>query len=105
MTAREFINGLPTKVDPAAIDGKNTTFHFDLTGDDGGEVTLLVKDGKMEVLDGFHGEASCKVKASSKNFMKVINKEMNPMMALMMGKVKVSNQGELLKFAKIIGMM
>ncbi len=105
MTAKEYLNQLPEKVAPEALEGKNSVFHFDLTGEGGGQISVLLVDGKLEVKEGFHGDPRCEVKASDENFMGVINKTTNPFMALMTGKVKISNQGELLKYAKIFGIM
>ena len=44
MTAREFILGLPAKVNPEALTGKSdTNFHFKLDGDGGGDFTAELK--------------------------------------------------------------
>lgn len=104
MTAQEFLMGLPEKVNADALAGANTVFHFNL--DDGGlQKTVKIEDGKMEVMDGLVGEAKCAVAAKSEVLMKLVKGEENPMMAFMMGKVKVSNTGELLKYAKMFGLM
>lgn len=105
MTAKEFITGLPTRVKPEALEGADTTFHFDISGADGGQFTLRAKDGKMEAVEGFEGEPKCVVKGSSENFMGLVSGKLNPMMALLMGKIKISNQGEMLKYAKMFGLM
>ena len=105
MTAREFIYGLKDKVHPASIADKETRFHFELDGNDGGEFTVDIANGQMNIEEGLHGDPKCVVKAKATNFMKVINGEIKPFMALLMGKVKVSDQGELIKYAKIFGLM
>ena len=51
MTAREFLFALPSKVSPAAIEGLETVFHFDLEGDNGGQFTIRVADQKMCIRD------------------------------------------------------
>lgn len=105
MQAIAFLKQLPETVNPQAIEGLSTVFHFDLEGDDGGQLTVAVDNGKIDVSEGLIGEPKCTVKSSTDNFMKLVKGELNPMMAIMMGKVKISNQGEMLKFAKILGMM
>ncbi len=105
MTATDFIIALPQRVDPAVLDGIATNFHFDISGEGGGQYTAEVCDGELEISEGFHGEPKCVVKTSNDTFMNVINKKTNPMMAVLMGKIKISNQGELLKYAKIFGIM
>ncbi len=106
MTAKDFIYSLPKKVPSAALEGAETLFHFDLTGEeDGGQYSLEIKEGKLEVKEGFEGEPKCKVTSKAANFVKVVTGEINPMMALLTGKIKISNQGEMLKYAKVFGLM
>lgn len=105
MTTREMLYGLPAKVNPAAIEGLETLFHFDIDGPEGGQFTIAVSDGKVNVTDGLTGDPKCVVKSSDKNFVNLISGELNPMMAVLTGKVKISNQGEMLKYAKIFGLM
>lgn len=105
MNAVEYIKSLEKDVDASATEGMHSRFHFILKGDDGGELTVVVDDGKIEVIEGLVGEPKCTVKTKAKTFKKLVNKEMNPMMAVMTGKVKISNQGELIKFAKVFGLM
>jgi putative sterol carrier protein len=104
MTAAEFLANLPSKVNPDALVGMDTVFHFNL--DDGAlQQTITVTDGKMEMQNGLIGEAKCSVSAKSDTLMKLVKGEENPMMAVMMGKIKISNVSEMMKFAKIFGIM
>ena len=105
MTSREFLYELPAKVDPAAIDGLETIFHFDLEGEKGGQYTISVADQKVTVTDGLSGEAKCVVRSSGDTFIKLATGELNPMIAILTGKVKISNQGEMLRYAKLFGLM
>ena len=105
MTAKEFLIGLPEKVSKDAIDGVNTLFHFQLDGEEGEHVTVGIKDGVAYSKEGLEGEATCVVRAKSDNLLKVLKGDLNPMMAVLTGKLKISNQGEMLKYAKIFGLM
>ena len=105
MTSREFLYALPGKVNPSAIEGLSTLFHFDLEGENGGQFTIKVSEGKMQVTDGLDGEPVCVVRSSGDNFVSLAKGELNPMMAILTGKVKISNQGEMLKYARIFGLM
>ena len=105
MNALDFIQSLSTKVNKDAIAGHNTVFHFDISGDNGGQKTLKVVDGNLEVLDGLVGEAKCAVTVKGETLLKIVKGEENAMMAFMMGKIKVSNPGELMKYSKIFGLM
>lgn len=105
MTSRDFIYKLPSKISPEAIEGHETTFHFDLQGDNGGQYTVKVADSQVNVSDGLSGDPTCVIRAQEENFIKLIQGDLNPMMAVLTGKVKISNQGEMLRYAKIFGLM
>jgi putative sterol carrier protein len=105
MTATDFLEGLPAKVKPEAIEGLATVFHFDLEGEGGGQKTLVLKDNTLEAKDGLVDDAKCVVKAKAEDFVKVVSGELNPMMAVLTGKLKISNQSEMIKYAKIFGLM
>jgi putative sterol carrier protein len=105
MTAKDFILGLPEKVNADAVEGMSTTFHFDVEGDGGGQYTVQLVDGKMTATEGIEGTAVCSVKTKSETFVALVTGQQNPMTAFMMGKIKVSNPGELLKYSKIFGLM
>ncbi len=105
MTAKEFITKLPERVNQEALEGHITCFHFEIIGDGGGHYTVLVEEGEMRVIESLEGAPKCRVTSSDVDFMAVINKELNPLMALMTGKIKITNQGEMLKYAKIFGIM
>ena len=104
-TAKDFIENLPNKVNKAALEGQETVFHFDITGENGGQYTLNLANGELTSEEGLHGEARCTVKASDENFVKLVTGKLNPMLAIMTGKVKITNQGEMLKYAKLFGFM
>lgn len=105
MTAREFLEGLPEKVKKEALEGQETRFHFDLDGDGGGQVTLAIQDGELTAVEGLQGDPRCTVRANADDFLKVVKGDLNPMMAVLSGKLKISNQGEMLKYAKMFGLM
>lgn len=99
-----FIVNLPKAVKPEWLNGVETNFHFDISGNTGGQYSIIVKDNEMNVHDGFVGDPSCKIAASDENFLKLLKGDLNPMMAVFSGKVKVSNPGEIMKYAKLFGL-
>lgn len=105
MTARDFVLNLPKRVQPEAIEGLATVFHFDIEGQEGGKFTVLIKDGACFAEEGLSGDPRCSIAASAENFMDVITGKTNGMMAVLMGKIKITNQGEMLKYAKIFGLL
>lgn len=103
MTISEFFKELQTKVKPELIEGHDTIFHFILEGS--GEYTLYLRNNQLIVEEGLCDEPKCVVKATTENFMDVVTGKSNPMMAVMTGKLKISNPGEMIKYAKVFGLM
>ncbi|MDX1407831.1 MAG: SCP2 sterol-binding domain-containing protein [Saprospiraceae bacterium] len=104
MTAIEFLYGLPGKVYPSALEGHETTFHFDLSGEGGGQCTVSVSDGQLNVEQVLNGRATCTVSSSAQDFLDVVTGKSNPMMAVMTGKVRISNVSEMMKYARMFGL-
>ncbi len=102
---KDFLSELPLKVAPEAIEDVSTILHFDISGDSGGIYTLKIENGKMTIDEGLIGDAKSTIKASDILFNELLNKETNPMMAVMTGKLKVSNPGEIMKYIKLLGLM
>jgi len=105
MTARDFILDLPNRVNSAALTGLDTTFHFDISGDTGGQFSVMVGNDEVHVEEGLIGDPKCVVSVKDTNLEALLSGKLNPMMAMMTGKVKVSSTGEMMKYAKVFGLM
>src|SRR5690242_12375209 len=105
MTSREFLYKLPSKVTPAMIEGMETLFHFIIEGEGGGQYSVKVSEGRLTVSEGLEGDPKCVVRADETTFSKLLSGELNPMMAVLTGKIKISNQGEMIRYAKLFGLM
>lgn len=103
MDVKQFLMDLPNKVNADAIAGHNTVFHFDMG--EGSQYTVRIVEGKMDASEGLQGDSTCKVTTSADTLGKVLSGDTNPMMAMMTGKLKISNVGEMMKYAKIFGIM
>ncbi len=103
-TAKELLKSLEENFDGSKVDA-NTLFHFVLEGDSGGDFTVEIEDGACKVSEGLTGDAKCVVKSTDQTFIDVLTKKVNPTMAVMSGKLKISNIGEMMKFAKPFGLM
>ena len=99
MTAREIIYSLPSrfksdKVDDSALH----VFHLKLDGATGGEFTVDLKDKNVIVQDGLLGNPTCVITAKATDYEDLELGRGNPQMMFMMGKIKVTNLGEVMKF-------
>ena len=105
MSVKDFLEKLPSSVLPEAIEGMETIFHFDIKGEPGLQATIELKDGKIKHQEGLNGEPRCVVSSSMDDINAVLSGSTNPMMAIMTGKIKISNTAEMMKYAKIFGLM
>jgi putative sterol carrier protein len=104
-SVKEFFDKLPEKVSPESIEGMETVFHFNFSGEENAVHTVKIKDQKLQINEGLEGEPECVISGKSESFLQVLNGQLNPMMALMTGKLKVSNTGAMMKYAKIFGVL
>lgn len=102
MTAQEFISGLPAKIATQGNNDVQTVIHFDL-GDE--QYSLSVQGAHAEVATGLVGEAEVTLKATPEDLVKIATGDLNPMTAMMFGKLKISNPAAMMKYAKMLGLM
>jgi putative sterol carrier protein len=102
MLAKKALENLVARISPANASGVKTNLQFNL-GDE--SYTLLVDDGAAQLKEGIEGEAECVLTASPDDFLKILSGDTNPMMAVMMGKLKLSNAGAMMKYAGMLGLM
>ncbi len=76
--------------DPAKVQGIDAVILFELSGDNGGQWTLTVKDGTVELEEGETASPAMTLSMSAQDFMAMSQGELNPMAAFMQGKLKVT---------------
>jgi putative sterol carrier protein len=98
-TAREFFDGLPTRVDASKIEGMSNSYLFDIDGV--GTWFVDIDDGVLSVREG-EGEADCTISASEESFQRILSGEQNATSAYMTGKLKIKgDMGAALKLQKL----
>ncbi|MDP1812841.1 MAG: SCP2 sterol-binding domain-containing protein [Leadbetterella sp.] len=102
MTINDYFEKLTTKINPSDLEGISTKINFDLKGK---EIHLVVKDGTLTANEGLADEAEVSITAKEEDLLSIINGDTNPMMAMMMGKIKISNPAAMMKYAKLLGLM
>ena len=81
----------------------NTTYSFDLSGDDGGLFGLKIMDEKAVTIQGDPGESDCALSLSVKDFKKLLAGNLNSTASYMTGKLKVKGSlGHALKLESLL---
>ncbi len=101
MELKEVFEGLQHKLnsDPSKIEGINATIQFDLSGNYGGEYYVVIKDAAGRVYEGKCDSPDVTILIDAEDFKDLVNKKLQPMGALMSGKIRV--QGDMLLLMKI----
>jgi len=99
-TAKQILDSLPLRFRAEKAQGFNTVFHFDISGDETLQYTVIIKDGTCIIQQGFVGTPDCTVNTKAKTYVELETGKINPQMTLMTGKVKVSSLSAMIQFAK-----
>jgi putative sterol carrier protein len=100
-SAREFFEGLESRVDPSKIAGMSNSYVFEIEG--AGTWRADVKDGQVSVTEGGgDADADATISASEETFEKIASREMNATTAYMTGKLKIKgDMGAAMKLQKL----
>jgi putative sterol carrier protein len=98
MTAKEIVTGLPERFKPEKAGTFTGNIQLILEGEGGGEFTVHIADGTCKVSEELTGIPDCVVRAKASVYVDTETGKQNPTMAVMMGKIKVSNISVLTQF-------
>ena len=93
---KAFLNGLPLVFQRNQSRGMDVTYHFTFTGSEEHRSTVVIRDQKLEVLNGHVGTANLKVTADSKTWLGFLAKDRNIAWALLRRKVRLRGSPKLL---------
>jgi len=89
-TVQDVFKKMPEVFDADAAQGLDAVFQFEITGDNGGNWNVAVKDGTCEISEGSHDDPSVTLAMSAETWLGMVNKEINGMQAFMGGQLKAS---------------
>lgn len=89
-TFDDVLASYPNRFNADKAQSMDDRVYMNLTGDNARDVTLYVHDGKLDILDGEVPEdPTLRLTATTEDWVKIENGDLNPMMAMMQGKVKM----------------
>ena len=86
----EAVDAMKGRFNAGAAKGMKAVYQFDLTGDGGGKHYLAIDDGNLSLSEGTHEKPNITVTMSAADFVAMTNGKLNPQMAFMSGKLRVS---------------
>jgi putative sterol carrier protein len=99
MTAREFFEGLESRIDPSKTAGMTNSYVFEIDG--AGTWKVDVQDGSVSVTEG-GGDADATISASEETFGQIASGDLNATTAYMTGKLKIKgDMGAAMKLQKL----
>ena len=90
MTPEEIFKEMPANVNADAAKGMNSTIQFNLSGDNGGQWYVTVKDGAATVSEGTAPSANMTMSMAANDYVDMTTGKLNGQMAFMSGKLKIS---------------
>ena len=87
---KEVFDKVPQAFHADAAKGLDAVFQFDITGEGGGNWSVAVKSGGVQVQEGKAAAPTVTLTMSSDTWLGMVNKQINGIQAFMSGKLKVS---------------
>ena len=86
----EVLASYPSRFNSEKAKNMDDKVYMDLTGDDPRDVTLYVHNGELDIQEGqVPDDPTLRLTAKTEDWVAIENGELNPMMAMMQGKVKM----------------
>lgn len=89
-TVNEVFEKMPQVFNPAAAAGLNVVYQFHITGAQGGDWNVVIKDSACQVNPGVHDSPSVSLTMADDDWLAMCNGTLNGMTAFMTGKLKAS---------------
>jgi len=87
---------LPNYFDPQAIGHLQAVIQFELNGDGGGQWYVSIANGELKVNIGQAANPNVTLSLAAQDYVAIVNGDLNPMQALMQGRVRVQGDAALL---------
>lgn len=101
LSAKEIIASIPQRFRPEKASGVAMTVHFDITGEMGGQFTVSIENAHCVLLTGLVGTPNCVIEAVDSDYADIETGKIDPQMAFMTGKIKVSEVMQMMQFTRM----
>jgi len=87
---KEVFDKMPEVFNLSAAQGLDAVFQYEITGEGGGNWSVIVKDGACQVEEGTHDSPTVTLTMSGETWLGMVNKQVNGMQAFMGGQLKAT---------------
>lgn len=87
---KEFFKQLPSKLDAEAAEDVDVVYQFDLSGAQGGQYIVTIREGACQVKEGRHEDPHVILSMAGEDCVKVLNGELSGPAAAMSGRIRIS---------------
>jgi putative sterol carrier protein len=99
LTVKELFERMPTAFKPEAAPGVDAVIQFFLTGDQAADYYVTIADDTCKVDEGKHESPAASLTVDSSDYLDMVFGKLNPQLAFMQGKLKLSgDMGLLMRF-------
>ena len=105
-TPREFIEEiLPTRFNPEKAKGIDVIAQANISGPNGGNWTVTIKDQKIEAKEGTHESPTLAIAMTERDFLDIVNSKLSAQKAFFTGKIKFKGDIALALKLKEVGFL
>jgi putative sterol carrier protein len=90
ITVKEFFQRLPGLLDSDAAEDLEAVYQFDLSGAQGGQFILTIREGACQVTEGMHSDPHVVLSMAGEDCIKVLKGQLSGTAVAMTGRLKIS---------------
>jgi putative sterol carrier protein len=89
-TVKEFFQLLPDRLDSDAAEDLDAVYQFDLSGAQGGQYILTIREGTCQIAEGLHADPHVVLSMAGEDCIKVLKGQLSGTAVAMSGRLKIS---------------
>jgi putative sterol carrier protein len=89
-TIKEFFQLLPGRLDSNAAEDLDAVYQFDLSGAQGGQYILTIREGSCQVTEGLHADPHVVLSMAGEDCLKILKGQLSGPAVAMSGRLKIS---------------
>jgi putative sterol carrier protein len=89
-TVKEFFQLLPGRLDSDAAEDVDAVYQFDLSGAQGGQYILTIREGACQVAEGMHADPHVVLSMAGGDCIKILMGQLSGPAVAMSGRLKIS---------------